>query len=206
MELYKVIDKRMSFRSFSPEPVSESDLEELVRCASLAPSISNAQPWRFIAITDPGLLKKMSETVARKISELWGAEDAGPRHAVEQFSTFFADAPALIAVVEKPYVSVADKMSGKSGMSHEEIERLRGYPAIQSIGAAVQNMLLRATDMEYGSCWLSGMMIAREELEVILGIDSPERLATAVAVGRPGPDYPEPKPRKRANEILTIIR
>ena len=90
-------------------------------------------------------------------------------------------------------------------MSHEELNRLRGYPAIQSIGAAVQNMLLRATDLEYGSCWLSGMMVAREELEKLLGIQAPERLVTAVAVGRPGPDYPEPKPRKGINEIFTLM-
>lgn len=205
MELYQVIDKRMSFRSFSPDAVPESDLEELVRCASLAPSISNAQPWRFIAVTDPGMLKKMSEAVRRRLSDLWGAEDAPPRNAVEQFSTFFADAPALIAVVEKPYSSVADKLAAKSGLQHEDLDRMRGYPAIQSIGAAVQNMLLRATDMEYGSCWLSGMLVAREELENLLGIEPPERLATAVALGRPGPDYPEPKPRKRVDEIFTLI-
>jgi len=206
MELYRVIDKRMSFRSFSDEPVNEDDLRELVRCASLAPSISNAQPWRFIAVTNPGLLKKMSETVSRKINQLWGNTSSGPLNTVEHFSTFFGDAPALIAVVELPYTSVADRLAKESGISHEDLNVMRAYPAIQSIGAAVQNMLLRATDMEYGSCWLSGMMVARAELESLLGINEPERLSTAVAVGRPGPDYPEPKLRKRIEEIFTVFR
>ncbi len=205
MELYKVIDKRMSFRSFSPEPVPVDDLAELVRCASLAPSISNAQPWRFIAVTNPELLQKMSQAVQKKINEMWGMAAGEPRQAVERFSTFFAEAPALIAVVELPYRSVADKLGAESGIAHEELNRMRGYPAVQSIGAAVQNMLLRATDMEYGSCWLSGMMVAREDLEKLLGIAEPERLVTAVVIGRPGPDYPEPKPRKRVEEMLTLI-
>lgn len=205
MELYKVLDRRMSFRSFSPEPVEEGDLEELVRCAMLAPSISNAQPWRFIAITNRDLLTKMAEAVNQKINDLWGDGPEGARHAVTHFSTFFAEAPALIAVVELPYTSVGDKLAMAAQMSHEDLNRLRGYPAIQSIGAAVENMLLRATDMEYGSCWLSGMMVAREELEKLLDIQSPEKLVTAVAIGRPGPDYPEPKPRKSLGEIFTLI-
>ncbi len=205
MELYQVIDKRMSFRSFSEEPVLEGDLQELVRCASLAPSISNAQPWRFIAVTNSDLLKKMAELVSEKLKQLWGSAADGPRHAVEHHSTFFSNAPALIVVVELPYISVADKLAKETGISHEELNHMRSYPAIQSIGAAVQNMLLRATDMEYGTCWLSGMMVAREELEKLLGIESPERLVTAVAVGRPGPDYPEPKSRKRIDEIFTWI-
>lgn len=205
MELYRVIDKRMSFRSFSEEPVLVDDLAELVRCASLAPSIGNAQPWRFIAVTRPELLEQMSRVVSDKIHSLWGQAETGPRKAVERFSTFFAQAPALIAVVETPYTSVADKLAEGSGISHEDLETMRGYPAIQSIGAAVQNILLRATDMEYGSCWLSGMMVAREELEKLLGITAPERLVTAVAIGRPGPDYPEPKARKKVDDIFTLL-
>jgi nitroreductase len=205
MELYKVLDRRMSFRSFSEEPVADGDLEELVRCAMLAPSISNAQPWRFIAVTRPALLRQMAEVVSRKIEALWGKASEGPRRAVDHHSTFFAQAPAVIAVVELPYTSVADKLAKETNMSHEDLDRMRGYPAIQSIGAAVENMLLRATDLEYGSCWLSGMMVAREELEKLLGIESPQRLVTAVAVGRPGPDYPEPKPRKSIGEIFTLI-
>ncbi len=62
---------------------------------------------------------------------------------------------------------------------------MRGYPDIQSIGAAVQNLLLAALDIGYGTCWLSGPVVAREEIEACLDIQTPWRLAAMVAVGKP---------------------
>lgn len=37
-------------RSYSAEPVSESQLEYILECARLAPSAVNLQPWRFIVV------------------------------------------------------------------------------------------------------------------------------------------------------------
>jgi nitroreductase len=43
--------------------VAPADLREMVRLASLAPSPHNQQPWRFIAVTRPSLLRDMAEAV-----------------------------------------------------------------------------------------------------------------------------------------------
>jgi len=56
MELFEAIHTRRSIRSFSAEPVSEADLETVLRAAMTAPSAVNAQPWHFVVLTDRALL------------------------------------------------------------------------------------------------------------------------------------------------------
>ncbi len=52
--------------------------------------------------------------------------------------------------------------------------------------AAVENMLLASTALGYGSCWLEGYTLPREEeLKTLLGIPAEKRLLTLVPLGVP---------------------
>ncbi|HCX99450.1 MAG TPA: nitroreductase, partial [Bacteroidales bacterium] len=96
MELKKVIETRASVRKYTPEPVSLTDIKEMVRLASLAPSVNNYQPWQFIAITNKGLMNCMANAVREKIKsfpENKSKYAANVKKQVEFFATFFEDAP-----------------------------------------------------------------------------------------------------------------
>jgi nitroreductase len=82
---------------------------------------------------------------------------------------------------------------------------MRGYPDVQSIGAAIEHLLLAATELGYGSCWLSGPLIAREDLEQLLGVEAPEQLAALVTVGVPAAPPSGGHDRRPAEEILRFI-
>ena len=60
MELLDVIRNRHSIRVFTDDPVHRAELEDLVQCAVLAPTTSNMQAWRFVAVTDPTLVRKIT--------------------------------------------------------------------------------------------------------------------------------------------------
>lgn len=52
--------------------------------------------------------------------------------------------------------------------------------------AAVENMLIAATALGYGSCWLQGYTMPREEeFKALLGIPREKRLLTLVPIGVP---------------------
>ena len=55
----KEILERRSIRKYTSEPVSDKDLEVLLKCAMAAPSANNQQPWEFIIIKDKNLLNKV---------------------------------------------------------------------------------------------------------------------------------------------------
>jgi nitroreductase len=58
VETLQAIMTRRSVRSFTDEPVTEEQLQTLLRAAMAAPSAGNEQPWRIVATRD-------RETLAR---------------------------------------------------------------------------------------------------------------------------------------------
>ena len=52
---------RKSVRKFTSEPVSEKQVETLLKAAMAAPSALNKQPWRFVVVTDKEKLASMAE-------------------------------------------------------------------------------------------------------------------------------------------------
>jgi nitroreductase len=55
MDFYDAVRKRLSVRSYKPDPVPEDVLNRILEAGRLAPSAKNCQPWKFIVITDPAI-------------------------------------------------------------------------------------------------------------------------------------------------------
>jgi len=204
MELKTAIESRTSIRVFNDEKVNINDIREMVRLAGLAPSVNNFQPWRYIVVLNKDLLNRMANAVALKIEALPSSKSIAANNIKKQvtwFSTFFKDAPALLALVTKPYETV---LENAVEMTHDEINVLRNYPDIQSAGASIQNILLTAVEMGYGACWLSGPMFAREELEKMLNVKAPEKLLAFVVLGRSRSEH-SPKTKPNLADSLEIF-
>jgi nitroreductase len=72
---------------------------------------------------------------------------------------------------------------------------------IEDGAAAVENMLLAATGLGYGSCWLQGFTLSREAtLKRILNVPKEKRLLTLVVIGVPA-KWP-PKEKKPLEQVL----
>jgi len=61
MEVIEAIRTRRSVREFTDEPVLDEQLDILIDAGRWAPSGLNNQPWRFMKITKPELIEKVSE-------------------------------------------------------------------------------------------------------------------------------------------------
>ncbi len=61
MDVMQAIKDRRSVRAYSDRPVAESDLEQILEAARLAPSASNRQAWKFIVVTDAGVRQQLCE-------------------------------------------------------------------------------------------------------------------------------------------------
>ncbi len=57
----EIIQSRASVRQFTTQKPSEEQIETILRCAFSAPTAMNRQPWHFIVIDDPALLKQIGE-------------------------------------------------------------------------------------------------------------------------------------------------
>ena len=101
---YEVMRKRRSVRMFSDAPVSVETIEWVIRAAGTAPSGANKQPWRFVAVSDPDMKRKIRlaaeeeerEFYGRRASEEWLA-DLAP-FGTDEDKDFIEIAPWLIVV------------------------------------------------------------------------------------------------------------
>ncbi len=84
-----------------------------------------------------------------------------------RYRGLIARAPALIAVF----------------LDHSEMyDRTKD---VQSVGAAIQNMLLAAHDAGLGACWVGEILNRRREVEELLRVSSDLELMAVVTVGHP---------------------
>lgn len=208
MEFKRVVESRYSVREFLDEQISHDDIKEIVRLAGLSPSIGASELWKFIAITNKELLNELSDMVKEKYDKLLPDEDdqqtENVKHAVAKFSTFFPKAPVVLAVIMGKYDAVINKALDEDVLGKKNMNELRNHPDIQSIGAAIHTTLLASVALGYGACWLTGPMVAKDEISELLKIDSEERLVAFVAIGKPARDG-SPKKKKDVDEILTIL-
>ncbi|MBO8126787.1 MAG: nitroreductase family protein [Firmicutes bacterium] len=209
MTLKEAIEGRRSIRRYKPDPIPEDDIREMVRLATLAPSGSNKQMWKFVAVTNKEVLQKMAQAVSDAVDIMasWPEAEGRERRilGIKNYSLFFTEAPVTFAVFMEPYQSAADTIMKDHGLNREEINHLRGAPDFQSIGAAIQNLLLVAHAMGYGGCWMCGPVAAADEINKILEVKPPYSLVALVPVGVPDEDPPA-RPRKPLDEVFTLVK
>jgi len=63
MDVKEAIEKRRAYRSFLPVEITKDLVDDLAECAQLTASCFNNQPWRYVFVYDPDVLKKMHEAL-----------------------------------------------------------------------------------------------------------------------------------------------
>jgi nitroreductase len=208
MEYIQVVEGRRSVRVFAPELVPEEDIKEIIRIGTLAPSAGGKEDWRFLAVVNQEVKRKMKELVQKKlfaIAQQTGHDDP-EKYSNRKSSILFADAPLALVVLTKPYRSSIDEVMNTCGYAEAEIDYLRMRPDLQTIGGVIHNILLAAYTLGYGSCWMVAPNIARHELEQLLGVSPPWSIAAVVAIGRPAQKVTPKKAKKAVEDILEIIK
>ncbi len=64
MDVFDAIRERRAYRSLEPVVITEGMINELAVSAQLFCSCFNNQPWRYVFIYDPGILKEMHSALS----------------------------------------------------------------------------------------------------------------------------------------------
>jgi nitroreductase len=204
----KTIYHRRSIRKFKNEPVPKEDIIKIIDAARWAPSGSNRQPWKFIAVSKKEIIDEMAAAVKNRLQEISDKiKSERARRELEAYGEFcivFENAPMVIAVLSCPYDSTFTRLLSRYGMENEAGERKLADAGYFSVGAAIENMLLAAESLGYGSCWMTGPLITQQKLEEILDVQEPWHIVSLVPIGKSAQEIPS-RPRKEIEEILEFI-
>jgi nitroreductase len=209
MDLFDSIQGRTSIRRFKQTPVPDEDIKKILDAGRRAPSANNTQPWSFIVVKNRTVLKQMADAARQMIDRMIPyaeSEKQAQRLAAYKgtYYTFFENAPVVIAVLMEGYDAGTDRVLAKMGYSSEDIKRLRPLPGLQSVAAAIENMLLAIHALGYGSCWMTGPLVAQEAFEKLLGFGKEKAIAALLPVGVPD-ENPPARLRKPLEEIMRVI-
>lgn len=151
------IENRRSIRKFDKREVERSLVESILRAGLQAPSPKNRQPWRFVVIMEEAIKNKIVDSMREEICML--AKQKKNRKdiwASLETMEIIEDAPVLILVCYE-YGMVASHDDGVDWeISATDLEAVE----LQSIGAAVENMLLKAEELGIGSLWCADILYA----------------------------------------------
>ncbi len=187
MNTLDAIRTRRSIRRFKPDPLPEETLREILTAATLAPSGKNAQPWRFVVVRED----KRAEMVAVMRAGIAARKADGiPAGSSEWTAKVMEHAPVTVFIFNE---HETDPFSPKDFGAV-----FSNMVDVQSIGAAIQNMLLAAQELGVGSLWICDVFFAYGEL--CGWLNEAHQLIAAVSLGY-ADEAPPPRPRKGLDEV-----
>lgn len=184
MEVDEAIKGRRSVRKYTDKLVPAMLAREVLEAGTWAPSAKNGQQWRFTVLE--GDAKKKLTTLFRSELEKLGAK-IGMAHMGSSFGSckIMDEAPVLIMVW--------------NSNDNKHLEE----SSLQSVSAAIQNMLLKAYSLGLGSLWICDVYYATKAFTKYLG--KPWTLVAAVTLGWPA-EAPAPRPRMALEDVCEFLR
>ncbi len=211
MNIMDAIYKRKSIRKFTDAPVKKEDIIVCLNAACEAPSPKHQQNWKFVVICNKELINQIAKVVESRHQMI--VECAEDEKLQEKFSklmryyTLFKGAPVLVVVYAKPYAMIEEKILKNHETKKEIVSQIKAtQSAAQAIGAAVENFMLAATSLGYGTCYMTGPAHAKNEIEALIGTVPKEyEMMSMIAMGVPVEETPAKPPRLPLEEVVDFI-
>jgi coenzyme F420-0:L-glutamate ligase/coenzyme F420-1:gamma-L-glutamate ligase len=189
LDFWDIIRGRRSVRSYHDRPVPRDLVMQVLEAAGWAPSPHGRMPWRFVVLTDAQTKVRLSQAMAREWQrqlEMDGQPPEVVATRLHKSQTRLVRAPVLI--MPCLYLLDLDQYPDPQRQAAEKTM------ALQSLGAAVQNMLLAAYYLGLDSGWMCAPLFCPEVVVETLALDAaliPQALITLGYMDQP------PKRRSR---------
>ncbi len=194
--MLNLFKNRRSVHGYSPKQVTNNVISQIFEAARWTPSAHNAQPWRFIIIRDLATKRKLAEAMADR----WNQDmkkNGVPRVNRENLTRAsieqFINAPILVIAC-----LTMEDMDTYPDRRRQKIEHIL---AVQSVAAAIENMLLAVHAQGLGACWFCAPLFCQSEVRRVLGVPSSVDPQALITIGYAASE-PEPPPRKPLGNMV----
>ena len=172
------IEARRSIRAYKDTPVEHEKLQLLAECGVKAPSAMNRQEWELRIVNSKEWIDGCTATYLNAVE---GTGKADYMKNAPGFKNIFRNAPAVIFVAAP-----------------------EGVFAGENVGCLAQNIMLSATELGLGTCFLGSVQMmfaepAMKEYMQSLGFSEGYHLRYALAVG-----YPDETPEAKERDMSKI--
>lgn len=194
----ELVRGRRSVRAYRPDPVPRHLVLDVLEAARWAPSPHGRMPWRFVVLTRPDLKDQLAAAMGAEWEDQLALDGDPPEVVARRLARSrdrVRDAPVCVIVCL--YLDDLDRYPDSARQAAEETM------AVQSLGAAAQNVLLRAYDLGIDAGWLCAPLFCQETVRAALALPAalhPHALLTLGYAAR------EPHRRERFPLETLIVR
>jgi coenzyme F420-0:L-glutamate ligase/coenzyme F420-1:gamma-L-glutamate ligase len=195
-ELAGLVRGRRSVRAFQSRSVPRAIIEDAITAAGWAPSPHGRQPWRFVVVES----QERRDALADAMAETWqtqlrldGQDETIVEARLRKSRDRLQRAPVLI--IACLYLEGLDTYPDADRQQAEETM------AVQSLGAAVQNLLLSLYAAGVDGGWMCAPLFCPDVVQAALELDATLDPHALIAVGYAASD-PVRRPRLPLEELI----
>jgi nitroreductase len=168
--------RRQSCRGFSEQPVEHDKLAQCVEAGRLTHSGCNAQPWSFVVVETPELVRHVAQCGQQLQQNSWLGTAKAFIIVLEEHAVL---SPVISCFLDSQYYAKGD------------------------LGAAAAYICLEAAAQGLGSCNIG--LYDRKKICELLDIPAEKQFGAVIALGYPANDTIRPKKRKAFEDIVRFV-
>ncbi|MBD3229631.1 MAG: nitroreductase family protein [Candidatus Lokiarchaeota archaeon] len=200
MNILNGLKTRRSIRSYRTDDIDIETIKKILKAAIMAPSAHNSNPWYFIVINENLVKEDLAIEMAKKYRKDLTNDEFNEKaisRITEESIKKFTNAPVImIACLDMR------KMQQYPDKKRQEIEH---YMGIQSVSAAIENLLLAAHGLGLASCWYCAPLFAQNIVRNLLEIPDEIEPLALITLGYPEKDKTiKAPPRRKISNICFI--
>lgn len=202
MDALEAIRLRRSVRRYTDQPVTEEDLDQLLRLALLAPTGGMAQAWSILVVREPELRAGVADLVIRGGAEYFRTvRPPAPGASADDHAAWAADyaRQALGTYTQVPVWIVGLRVP--RGAFPDDAAALERDADIVSVGFMMENLYVAARAKGLGTVPTVFHWFVEDEFRALLGIPPEIEIPLLTPLG-----YPEEFPQGLPPALAAIRR
>lgn len=170
MEVEEAIKLRRSTRDFKSKKISKENVMKIIESARLAPSAANRQPWQFV-ILDKTTKNKIADIMEKQIKKEDIIKDK-KEHSTKPYSPTSSVLGSIKVIRQVPILILVFREKRDDWILGDYL----------SIGCAVENMCLMATNLHISSLIIRDIIYTDDLISKEVGYTDKE-LVVSIALG-----------------------
>jgi len=184
---------------FKPDPVPDDLVFKVVEAGIRAPTAGGREQWFFVVVKNPEKRSAIHKLLleAHRIYATQALKEPMPPEKVEKWMDKIERGMYMAPVYIAAYVDLRERFH------RDEYTDFEKTMAMQSVAAAVENMLLAAHALDLGAVWLGVPLLIRDKFDEVIQPPPGCELQAIIALGYPAE---RPEPRARRKGVLGVMR
>ena len=196
-DLWETIIGRRSVRAFSTQSIPRELIERAIEAAGWAPSPHGSQPWRFVVVES----KERRYALADAMAATWRNQLTMDRQDLAELERRLAR--SMERLQRAPIlVLVCLYMEDTQDYPDPDRQAAEQTMAVQSLGAATQNLLLSLHQQGLDAGWMCAPLFCPDVVRDVLGLGVDHQPHALIPVGRAAAD-PKRRPRRPISTIIS---